>query len=118
MSDPASVVVSGLLAKLLPAGLGAALMIAVDTPSTKREWFLRLFVAFACSWAFYGFTFDLLHSFSWFSFLDKRNEDHQFAVRALLGATGWFLLGGASMMLKRFRVDPVAVVDDVKKAIP
>jgi hypothetical protein len=115
MSDPASAAAGGLLAKLLPAGIGAALMIAVDTPQTKREWFVRIFVAFSCSYAFYGFTFDLLHSLSWFSFLDRANEDHQFAVRTFLGATGWFLLGGGAMMLKRFKADPAATVREIRQ---
>jgi hypothetical protein len=49
MNDATYAAAGGLLAKLLPAGLGAALMIAVDTPKTRREWFLRIFVAFACT---------------------------------------------------------------------
>lgn len=115
MAEPTSSAGAGvLLAKLLPAGIGAALMIAVDTPQTKREWFVRIFVAFACSFTFYGFTFDLLKSLSWFAFLDRANEDHQFAIRALLGACGWFLLGGAAMVLKRFRADPAAAVRELR----
>lgn len=118
MAEPASTVAGGLLAKLLPAGIGAAIMIAVDMPATKREWFARIFVAFAFSYAFYGLAFDFTKSIPWFSFLDKNNEDHQFAIRALLGATGWFVMGGAAMVLKKFRKDPVAAVADVKKSIP
>lgn len=115
MAEPAVSAGAGmLLAKLLPAGVGAALMVAVDTPKTKKDWFVRLFVAFTCSYAFYGFAFDLLHSLSWFSFLDRANEDHQFAVRALLGASGWFLLGGGLQMLQKFRADPVATVKEVQ----
>lgn len=117
MADPTGGAAAGLLAKLLPAGIGAALMIAVDTPSTKREWFVRIFVAFVCSWAFYGFTFDLLKSLSWLSFMDRKDEDHQFAVRALLGAGGWFVLGGGAQLLRRWKSDPLKAIEDGKKAV-
>lgn len=113
MAEPTSA--AAILAKLMPAAVGALIMIAVDTPQTKREWFLRILVAFLCSWAFYGVTFDGLHSVPWFSFLDKTNEDHQFAVRAMLGSTGWFVMGATAMLLKKLRNDPVGTIAEVKK---
>lgn len=118
MAEPSSAFAGGLLAKLLPAGIGAAIMVAVHPPQDKKELFARIFVAFACSYLFYGFTFDLLHSLSWFSFLNKTNEDHAFAVRGLLGACGWFFMGGFSMLLQKFRADPVGTVKEVKEIAP
>lgn len=97
---------ASLMSKFLPAAIGAALMVAVDTPKTRKAWFVRIFVAMSCSYAFYGFAFDFLHSLSWFSFLDRTNEDHQFAIRAGLGVSGWFLLGGGVQLLERWRANP------------
>lgn len=115
MTDPASAGAAGLLAKLLPAGIGAGLMILVDPPQSKRELFLRLFAGMGCSFLFTSTVLDLLHSFSMFAFLDKANHDHRMAVAGALGAVGWFLLGGAAMLLKKYRADPLAAVEDAKK---
>lgn len=117
MSDPASAVAGGLLAKLLPAGIGAALMVAVDPPDSKTELFARVFVAFAASYLFGDAMFDFLQSFSLFSFMDHAKRAHSVAVDGIVGAMGWFVLGGASMMLKKFRNDPVKTVEDAKKVL-
>jgi hypothetical protein len=115
MSEPASSTAAGaILVKLLPAGVGAALMVAVDPPESKRELFARLFVAFTCSILFGEVVFDLLHSLAWFAFLDAHRRAHLAAVDALCGALGWFVLGGLSTWLKRFRADPVQAVKDAK----
>jgi hypothetical protein len=105
---------SALLTKLLPAGIGAAIMIAVDMPSSKRELFLRVFVAMACSIVFGEALFDYLDSTDWFAFLDPLKHMHHAAVNAVLGGAGWFVMGGAAMMLKRFRADPAAAVQAIK----
>lgn len=94
------------LSKLVPAGLGAAIMIAVDPPQNKRELFLRILVAFALSYMFTGVVIDFLHQFAWFSFLDRTKPEHRIPVEFLLGACGWSILGGIAMALKRFRQDP------------
>lgn len=101
-----------LLAKFLPAGLGALVMVAVDVPKTKKELFWRIFVAFASSFLFGDFAFDMLHTFSLFAFLDEAKRSHIGAVYAMVGGAGWFVLGGASMWLRKFRADPVAAVKD------
>jgi hypothetical protein len=111
MSDPATAVAGGIIAKLLPAGIGAALMVAVDPPETKTELFGRVFVAFAASYLLGEFVFDFLQSFSLFSFMDYTKRAHVVAVDGIVGALGWFILGGASMMLKKFRNDPVKAVE-------
>lgn len=117
MAEPASSgVIGALLAKLLPAGLGAALMVAVDPPDSKRELFARLFVAFACSLLFGEVMLDLLHSFAWLSFLDEHKRTHTAAIDALCGALGWFVLGGLSTWLKRFRADPTGAVQAAREA--
>jgi predicted membrane channel-forming protein YqfA (hemolysin III family) len=103
------------LSKLLPAGVGAAIMIAVDMPATKRELFMRVFVAMACSIVLGEAFFDYLDSTTWFSFLDPGKHMHHAAVNAVLGGAGWFVIGGAAMALKRFRADPVAAVKELKQ---
>lgn len=115
MAEPTSSAGAGLLlVKLLPAGVGAALMVAVDPPKNKRELFARLFAAFASSYLFGDTIFDLLHSLSLFSFLDHGVRAHAVAVDGVVGALGWFVLGGVSMMAKRFRTDPVATAKELK----
>lgn len=106
----------GLLAKLLPAGLGALLMVVVDPPATRRELFMRLFVSFAFSLLFGRFIFDLLHGLSLFAFLNWNADEHRTAVLGLCGAMGWSVVGGSSTWLKRFRADPTAAAADVKRA--
>lgn len=107
-----------ILYKFLPAGVGAFLMVAVHLPQTKRELFARVFVALAGSLLFTDVLFDFLHSLSWFSFLDDSKKSHVAAVAGLIGACGWFVLGGVSMWLKKFRADPVAAVEEAKKVGP
>lgn len=108
-------VVSVLMAKVLPPALGAAIMVAVDMPETKRELFWRFFVAFAASYLFGDVAFDLLHSFSWFAFLDHAKRAHNTAVDGLVGAVGYFFASGLVMMLKNFRKDPLGTIRDAKK---
>lgn len=107
----------GILAKLLPAGIGAALMIAVDPPATKRELFLRLFVAFAFSYLFGDVMFDFAKSFNLFAFMDAAKRAHVVAVDGIAGASGWFVVGGASQLLKKFRADPAAAVKEAREAV-
>lgn len=110
--------IAALLYKLLPAGIGAGIMIAVQLPETKREWFLRIFVALACSALLCDFVFDMLHSFSLFAFLDDSKKSHVSAVAGLVGALSWFVMGGVGMWLKKFRADPVAAVEEAKRVGP
>ena len=61
MTEPTTGAAAGLaLAKLVPAGLGAAIMVAVDMPKTRGEFFARFFVAFGCSHLFGDFALALL----------------------------------------------------------
>lgn len=123
MSDPtqspeAASWCAAILFKLLPGGLGAAVMIAVDPPASKRELFARMFVAFSCSLILGDVAFDALHSFSIFAFLDAAKRSHTVAVDFIVGGVGWFVIGAAAMLLKKYRADPLAIVDDVKKVTP
>lgn len=107
MTEPASSGAAGaLLYKLLPAGIGAAIMIAVDPPNTKRELFLQAFVAFAMSYLFGDVAFEVAKGFSLLAFLDPSKPSHWNAVAGVVGAAGWFVAGGASVALKRFRRSP------------
>jgi hypothetical protein len=121
MQDNLSPEAAGWLAaafyKLLPAGLGAALMIAVEPPKTRRELFWRLVAAFICSAMLGEFVMDALKSLSWFAFLDPSKRSHQAAVDFIVGGSGWFLLGGAAMWLRKFRRQPLAAVQETKQAL-
>jgi hypothetical protein len=114
MADPTSGAVGAIFLKFLPAGIGAALMVAVDPPKDRRELFARAFVAFACSYLFGDTLFDFLDSTNWFAFLDAAKRHHHVAVDGFVGAVGWAAAGGMSMWLKRFRTDPVAAVKELK----
>jgi hypothetical protein len=102
-----------ILAKFFPAAVGAALMIAVDPPKTKRDLFARAFVAFAASYLFGDLLFDFLHTFSMFAFLENGKRSHQTAVDGFVGAVGWFVAGGLAVMLKRFRTRPLETMDEL-----
>jgi arginine exporter protein ArgO len=101
-----------LVYKLLPAAAGAAIMVAVQLPETRREWFSRIFVALACSLLFTDLVFDGLHTLSWFSFLNESKKSHVAAVAGLIGSSAWFIMGGAAMWLKKFRDNPQGTLQD------
>lgn len=103
--------------KFFAPAIGALLVVAVDPPNSRKELFLRFFVAFTFSFLFSATTFDLLHSFSWLAFLDKANDEHQTAIKGLLGACGWFVVGGSVQLMKKFREKPVETVEEVKKVV-
>lgn len=100
--------------KFFPPILGAAIMIAVDPPKTKRDLFTRAFVAFAASYLFGDFVFDWMDSSSMLAFLDTAKRAHHTAVDGVVGATGWFVAGGAVHWLKRFRKDPTGTIKQTK----
>lgn len=111
MSDGA---LATLLAKFLPAGIGAAIMCAFDTPRTKKELFWRVFVAFAASYLFGDVVFDWLDSMPWFSFLDPDSRKHHTAVDGLIGAFGFLVMNIIASLLKRYRDDPEKVEQLIK----
>lgn len=102
-----------LLAKFFPAAVGAALMVAVDPPKTKRDLFARAFVAFCASYLFGDILFDFLQTFNLFTFLNDAKRSHHTAVDGFVGAVGWFIAGGFAVMLKRFRTKPMQTIDDM-----
>jgi hypothetical protein len=97
---------AAILYKFLPGALGAAVMVMVDTPRTRRDLFVRLFVAFICSMLLGEVVFDLLRSLSFFSFLDPLKRSHTAAVDFLTGGFGWFFIGGGVMLAQRWRDNP------------
>lgn len=107
---------AALLYKFLPAGLGAAIMIAVEPPKTRRELFWRLVAAFVCSAMFGELAMDALRSFSLFAFVDAGKRSHQAAVDFIVGGSGWFVLGGAGVLLRKWRSDPAAAAEDARRA--
>jgi hypothetical protein len=95
-----------ILYKFLPGALGAFVMVMVDVPQTRRDLFIRLFVAFVASVVLGDVVFDLLHSFAWLAFLDDHKQSHVAAVNFLTGGFGWFVIGGGVMLAKRWRDNP------------
>jgi hypothetical protein len=110
-------VLAALLAKFLPAGIGAALMMAVDPPEDRKEMFLRAFVAFGAAYLFGEAVFDGLQATSWFHWLTWSKRSHHIAVNGFVGSVGWFIAGAISMLMKRFRKDPLQTVSDARNAI-
>lgn len=96
--------------KFLPPLLGAVVMVLFDMPSTRREWFIRIAGAFVCSQMLSPLFFDLLHSFSWFAFLDHNNRNHFGAIEFLCASFGWSLLAAWATWQRKFRADPRAAV--------
>jgi uncharacterized membrane protein YeaQ/YmgE (transglycosylase-associated protein family) len=101
--------------KFLPATLGAAIMIVIEPPKTRKELFWRLVAAFICSAIFGEFVMDFLRSLSWMSFLDPAKRSHQAAVDFVVGGSGWFMLGGVGVLLRRFRTDPAGAAEEAKR---
>ena len=114
ISNEAGGAVAALVTKFLPAAAGAALMILVDMPKTKREYFIRFACAFLVSGLFGEVLFDFLDSFTLFSFLDHSKRTHITAIDGLAGACGYFLVGGIAMWLNRFRADPKGAIADAR----
>lgn len=117
MSEPASGAGAALLAKLWPAGLGALIVIAVDPPNNRRELFLRVFVAFACSYLFGDVVFDFLRTTGAGAFLDASKRGHATAVDGFVGAVGWFFVGAASVWLRKFKRKPLETISETKQAV-
>lgn len=111
----AAAALGGLAAKLLPAGIGATLVVLVDPPADKKELFARFFIGLAMSGMFTELTIDLLRNLSWFSALTVGNVWHVVAVAGVWGGIGWFVVGGLVMWLKKLRADPVATIAEAKK---
>lgn len=116
-ADGASGAAGGiLLAKFLPAGLGAAIMVAVDMPKTRGELFARVFVAFSFSYLFGELAVSAIAAApligDWFS---PARAGHVRAVDGLLGAFGWFAAGGVSVLAKRFKRRPLHTVREVRE---
>lgn len=107
MSEPASTGAAGaLLYKFLPAGLGAAIMICVDPPRSRADLFARAFVAFAMSYLFGDVAFEAARGIPPLAFLDPAKPAHWNAVAGAVGASGWFVAGGAAQWLRKWRRDP------------
>src|SRR5688572_23622186 len=102
MNETSSGIVGTVLYKFLPASLGAAIMIAVDPPATKREMFARAFVAFAASYLFGDIAFEV--AMGYFEWLNPFKPAHLNAVAGVVGAAGWFVAGAANQWLKKFRL--------------
>ena len=110
MAEPTSGAAAGIaLSKLAPAGIGAAIMVAVDMPKTRGEFFARFFVAFACSHLFGDFALAVLQQ--WVPHLSAR------VVDGTLGALGYFLAGGVSVLAKRFKRKPLETARAIRREV-
>lgn len=108
---------AAVLYKLLPAGLGAALVVLVDPPEDKKELFARFFIGLAMSGMFTEVSIDVLHGFNWFATLTVHNVWHVVAVAGVWGGIGWFVVGGLTMWLKKFRADPIPTIAETKEKV-
>jgi hypothetical protein len=102
------------LLKWSPPFIGAFIMILVDMPKSKREYFIRFVCAFACSFLAAEFLFDFLDSTSMFAFLDASKRSHWTAIEGFCGAVGYFVVGAGAQWLAKFRATPVDAVNDLK----
>lgn len=117
MGEPTSsgAAAGALLIKLAPATIGALIMVAVGPKTiTRREIFLRGFVAMATSYLFGDTALAYVGSLgvAWF-----KPETHQAAVLGLLGCSGWGLMGGLHVVAQKFRRDPFKTVRQVKDLV-
>jgi hypothetical protein len=101
--------------KFLPGALGALIMVMVDVPETRRDLFIRLFVAFVASVILGEVVFDYLRTWSALAFLDPAKGSHVAAVNFLTGGFGWFVIGGGVMFAKKFRSNPAEAIADAKR---
>lgn len=95
--------------KFLPPVLGAAIMVAVDMPKTRGEMFARFFVAFAFSHLFGDFALATLQQ--WLPHISAR------VVDGSLGALGYFVAGGVSVLAKRFKRQPLKTARQIRDEI-
>lgn len=115
MTEPASSSAAGaLLFKLAPAALGAAIMVAVGPKTiTRREIFLRAFVALAVSYLFGETALSYVASqIGWF-----RADKHEAAVLGLLGCVGWGLMGGLHVVAQKFKRDPFGTAKKLRETL-
>jgi hypothetical protein len=116
MSEPASSGAIGALAmKLAPAAVGAAIMVAVGPKTiTRREIFLRGFVALGVSYLFgdVAVAFVANQGFAWFN--HAKNEA---AVLGLLGCSGWGLMGGLHFVAEKFKRDPFGTAKKIRDTL-
>lgn len=117
-NSPEASAVTAIFFKFLPATLGAGFMILIEPPKTRKELFWRLVAAFVCSSIFGEPVMDFLDSLIWLSFLDPAKRSHQAAVDFIVGGSGWFVLGGAGVWLRKWRGDPAAAAEEAKKVLP
>lgn len=113
MSAVGEGVAAGLLAKLAPAGVGALLMVAVGPKTiTRREIFMRAFVALGATYLFGDLALDYVVSqgYHWFN-----PVKHAIALYGLMGCFGWSAVGGASVLAQRFRRKPLETVREVRE---
>lgn len=115
MSEPASSGAAGaLLLKLFPAAIGAAVMVAVGPKTiTRREIFLRGFVALAASHLFGDISLSYVASLGWTWFDPVK---HEAAVLGLIGCSGWGLMGGLHVVAQKFKRDPFGTVKKARSA--
>lgn len=115
MSEPASSAAAGIaISKLLPAGIGAAIMIAVDMPKTRGELFARVFVAFAFSHLFGDAAMALLSSYA--PTLAGAHGVGR-ALDGILGGLGFFVAGGVAVLAKRFKRQPLKTAGQIRRAV-
>jgi hypothetical protein len=113
-ADGGTTMAAGLVAKLAPAGVGALIMVAVGPKTiTRREVFLRAFVALGTTYLFGDLALDYVSlTYSWFN-----PVKHSVALYGLMGCVGWGAMGGLSVVVQRFKRRPLETVREVRDAL-
>ena len=115
MAAETGTVAAGIAAKLWPAAVGAAIMVAVGpTHISRREMFLRAFVALSMSYLFSDVVaaYAVAHGPTWFS-LDR----HRTSLDGLIGAFGWSGAGAAAQLANRFRRRPLETAREIRNVL-
>lgn len=106
---------AGLAAKLWPAAVGAAIMVAVGPAQiTRREMFLRAFVALSMSYLFSDVVAAYVTAYgpAWFDI-----ARHRTALDGLIGAFGWSAAGAAAVLAQRFRRRPLETAREIRNVL-
>ena len=101
---------------LIPAILGAAIMLATKPPKERKTMFLYAFVAISSSFLF---GHQLAHALDYYvpwvdltTHADEHHLDYMIAVHGLVGAAAWSVCGLAHTAYAKLREDPAGALRD------
>lgn len=115
MAAETGTIAAGLVAKLWPAAVGAAIMVAVGPAQiTRREMFMRAFVALSMSYLFSDAVSAYVTSLHlpWFDL-----AKHRTALDGLIGAFGWFAAGASAALAQRIKRRPLETAREIRDTL-